>query len=415
MSNISAKKLRDYLNPNYLKNPIVTGTLFLTVAGIITKLIGFFYRIFLSRTFNEENLGVFGLIGPVMMLVHAVCASGIQNAITRFVAASKRDRAAETYSFLFTGIAISAILSGVMGYLIFDHAPYIAIQLIGERRCIPLLRICALSFPLATLHSCINGFFYGQKKAAIPAWSMIIEQTCRVVTVYILCRLSIESGLNISLSFICIGLLVGEFSSALFSCFMLAIRQDKTDFCIRRALSFEKGGAIMSLALPISLNRICISFISSVETIQLPKMLVASGLSSSSALSLYGVFSGMAIPLIMFPSAFTGSVASLLLPSVSEAQAQGNDQRIRKTIYLTIGFCFFLGVCCFALHLQICLEKCFLAAILPQAKFALSPLYALFYICQVHFVVFFTDLARLVSPFFLMYQVFYCALLLCFL
>ena len=176
---------------------------------------------------------------------------------------------------------------------------------------------------------------------------MIIEQTCRVVTVYILCRLSIESGLNISLSFICIGLLVGEFSSALFSCFMLAIRQDKTDFCIRRALSFEKGGAIMSLALPISLNRICISFISSVETIQLPKMLVASGLSSSSALSLYGVFSGMAIPLIMFPSAFTGSVASLLLPSVSEAQAQGNDQRIRKTIYLTIGFCFFLGVCCF--------------------------------------------------------------------
>ena len=192
MSNISAKKLRDYLNPNYLKNPIVTGTLFLTVAGIITKLIGFFYRIFLSRTFNEENLGVFGLIGPVMMLVHAVCASGIQNAITRFVAASKRDRAAETYSFLFTGIAISAILSGVMGYLIFDHAPYIAIQLIGERRCIPLLRICALSFPLATLHSCINGFFYGQKKAAIPAWSMIIEQTCRVVTVYILCRLSIE-------------------------------------------------------------------------------------------------------------------------------------------------------------------------------------------------------------------------------
>ena len=76
--------------PLYLKNPIVTGTLFLTVAGIITKLIGFFYRIFLSRTFNEENLGVFGLIGPVMMLVHAVCASGIQNAITRFVAASKR-------------------------------------------------------------------------------------------------------------------------------------------------------------------------------------------------------------------------------------------------------------------------------------------------------------------------------------
>ncbi len=95
MSNISTKKLRGYLNPRYLKNPIVTGTFFLTTAGIITKLIGFFYRIFLSRTFNEESLGIFGLIGPVMMLVHAVCAAGIQNAITRFVAAVKKDKAAE--------------------------------------------------------------------------------------------------------------------------------------------------------------------------------------------------------------------------------------------------------------------------------------------------------------------------------
>ena len=55
----------------------------------------------------------------------------------------------------------------------------------------------------------------------------------------------------------------------------------------------------------------------------------------------------MAIPLIMFPCAFTGSAASLLLPSVSEAQAQGNTKRIQKTIYLTIGLCFLLGVACF--------------------------------------------------------------------
>ncbi len=100
MSNLSTKKLRGYLNPRYLKNPIITGTFFLTAAGIVTKLIGFFYRIFLSRTFHEESLGIFGLLGPVMMLVHAVCASGIQNAITRFVAASKKDKSAEAYKYL---------------------------------------------------------------------------------------------------------------------------------------------------------------------------------------------------------------------------------------------------------------------------------------------------------------------------
>ncbi len=346
-SNPSTKQLRSYLNPKYLKNPIITGTFFLTAAGIITKLIGFFYRIFLSRVFSEESLGIFGLISPVMMLVHAVCGSGIQNAITRFVAASKKDKASEAYGYLFTGIAISLFLSGTMAYVIFCQAPFIAVNLIGERRCIPLLRISALSFPLGTIHSCINGFFYGRKRACIPAWSMIIEQCCRVLTVYVLFRLSVESGLNISLSYICVGLLVGEFSSATFSCFMLAIKPDHAEFSIRRALSYSKGKAILSLALPISLNRICISFISTIETIQLPKRLMLSGLTSSEALSIYGVFSGMATPLIMFPCAFTGSAASLLLPSVSEAQAQGNQKRIRKTICLTISCCFLLGVLCF--------------------------------------------------------------------
>lgn len=347
LSNIAAKKnLRSYLNPAYLKNPIVTGTFFLTAAGIITKFIGFFYRIFLSRVFHEESLGIFGLVSPVMMLVHSICAAGIQNAITRFVAASKKDKTAEAYGFLFTGIAISIFLSSVLAYFVFDQASFIAIHLIGERRCIPLLRISALSFPLATIHSCINGFFYGQKRASVPALSMIIEQSFRVLTVYALYKLSIESGANVSLSYICLGMLVGEFSSAFFSCFMLALKPENKNFCIRKSFSYNKGISILSLALPISLNKICISLISTIETIQLPKKLIASGLTSSGALSVYGVFSGMAFPLIMFPSALTASVSSLLLPSVSEAQAQGDTQRIRKTVFLTIGFCFSLGVFC---------------------------------------------------------------------
>lgn len=351
MSNISnnpgTKKLHGYLTPGYLKNPIITGTFFLTASGLITKLIGFFYRIFLSRIFTEESLGIFGLVSPVVMLVHSICAAGIQNAITRFVAASKKDKTAEAYGFLFTGIAISVSLSGILAYIVFVQAPFIAVSLIGERRCIPLLRICALSFPLETIHSCVNGFFYGQKRASVPAMTMIMEQVCRVFTVYALYKLSVEAGANVSLSYLCLGMLAGEFASAFFSCFMLALRPNGKNFSIRKSFSRDKGISIISLALPISLNRVCISLISTIEAVQLPKKLVISGLTSSGALSVYGVFSGMAFPLIMFPSALTASVSSLLLPSVSEAQARGDNRRIRKTIWLTIGFCSLLGVFCF--------------------------------------------------------------------
>lgn len=325
------------------KSPIIIGTFFLTFSGLITKLIGFFYRIFLSRIFQEEGLGIIGLVSPVIVLAHSICSAGIQNAITRFVAASKGDKEGEGFGYLFVGILISVTLSLLAAWLVFTNANYIALHLIGELRCVPLLRISALSFPLATVHCCINGYFYGKKRAAVPAMSMLVEQLMRVFCVYFLYQLSLKLGANVSISFVCIGMLAGEFVSAVFSCVFLALTPSNSD---KMSISKHMFGNIISLALPISLNRVCISFISTIETLQLPKQLINSGLSPSDALSVYGVFSGMAFPLIMFPSALTGAVSSLLLPSVSEAQILGNGRRIKRLICTTTVFCFALGVGC---------------------------------------------------------------------
>lgn len=335
--------LKQFNTKAFIRNPIIIGTLFLTLSGFITKVIGFFYRIFLSRIFHEEGLGIIGLISPVMVLAHSVCSIGIQNAITRYVAAAKDKKEHEDLGYLIAGIIISAALSLFAAWLIFTNAGLISLHIIGEVRCAALLRISALSFPLSTIHSCINGYFYGKKQAAVPAIAMLIEQLTRVFCVYFLYQLSLKLGANASLSFVCIGMLAGEFASAIFSCIFLAIIPSGKN---KLSLSGIMYYNIITLALPISLNHICISLISTVETLQIPKQLVNSGLSTSDALSVYGVFSGMAFPLIMFPSALTGAVSSLLLPSVSEAQASGNRHQIKQLICITGIFCFALGIGC---------------------------------------------------------------------
>ena len=50
------------------KNALIRGTLLLTAAGLCSRLIGFFYRIFLSRMFGEEGMGIYELINPVLAL-----------------------------------------------------------------------------------------------------------------------------------------------------------------------------------------------------------------------------------------------------------------------------------------------------------------------------------------------------------
>ena len=67
------------------KNSFITGTLFLTIAGVLTRIIGFFYRIFLSRMIGAEGLGIYQLIAPITALGFAITAAGIQTSISKFV------------------------------------------------------------------------------------------------------------------------------------------------------------------------------------------------------------------------------------------------------------------------------------------------------------------------------------------
>ena len=73
---------------------------------------------------------------------------------------------------------------------------------------------------------------------------------------------------------------------------------------------------------------------------------MSSGLTNSEALSVYGVLTSMALPFILFPSAITNSMAVLLLPTVAEAQADGNEARISSMISMSLRYSCYMGVLC---------------------------------------------------------------------
>ncbi len=65
---------------------MVAGTVILTVTGLVSRFIGFFYRIFLSNVFGAEGMGLYQLISPVLALSFSLTVSGIQTAISKYVA-----------------------------------------------------------------------------------------------------------------------------------------------------------------------------------------------------------------------------------------------------------------------------------------------------------------------------------------
>ena len=75
-------------------------------------------------------------------------------------------------------------------------------------------------------------------------------------------------------------------------------------------------------------------------------MLKGYGYDNTTALSVYGVFTGMAMPFIFFPNAITSSVAVLLLPIISENYALGNMAEVKKATLRTVKYCGLMGGGC---------------------------------------------------------------------
>ncbi|MCM1261888.1 MAG: polysaccharide biosynthesis protein [Butyrivibrio sp.] len=346
------------------KNPLLIGTVILTVTGLLSRFIGFFYRIFLSKVFGAEGMGIYQLTSPVLALSFSLTAAGMQTAISKYVASETSTHDYKSsFRTLWAGFVIAMSISFACMAFIYRYSEWIATAFLMEERTAPLLRIISLSIPMATVHSCINGYFYGIKKTSIPALSQLSEQVVRVGSVYIIYYICCRKNITPTISFAVVGLVIGESASMLVSAIAIICRSFKLfgPHAHTKALqtplssitaSYKKiSENLLKLAIPLSANRIIINILQSIEAVFIPNRLIAYGLSNSDALGVYGVLNGMSLPLILFPSAITNSISVLLLPIVSEAEASGNKHTITKAILKSIKYCMLLGFGCTTLFL----------------------------------------------------------------
>lgn len=329
------------------KRPLLIGTFILTATGLLTRFIGFFFRMFLSHTFGEEQVGLYQLIFPIYGLCFSLSSAGIETALSRCVAQKiAQCKKKEADLILYQALLISLALSLLLGLLIRKYATFLSIYVLGDLRCENLLSILSHALPFASIHACIIGYYLGQKQTKIPAISQFIEQIGRVGAVYIIYRMFLNSHREVSIWVAVLGLVVGECVSSLF-CLRCFLTHPHTKFSfLNLSSSRHLGQELVSLALPLTSSRVLMNLLQSIETISIPLRLQKYGYTNSEALSTYGVLTGMALPCIMFPTALTNSVSTMLLPTVAEIQAENNSKRLNGLIQKVILFGFGLGAIC---------------------------------------------------------------------
>lgn len=353
---------------------LLKGTLLLTITGFATRILGFFYRIYLADMLGAHYLGIYQLIFPVYAICFTIYGAGIQTALSQVIASEKNqnDNTCSVMKIFRTGTAIALLLAFGLQFFMWWKAEWIALHFVMEPALTPYLRIMAVFFPFCCLSACINGYYYGIQDAKIPAITQVIEQIFRIffvfgMTFFMMPDATVEEKCRIAVW----GLAAGEISSCFFNVWKLwkhcrnglkkrsfgerfrtgnvlkqgnrasAISLQTQDNCCSQGMR-----SLLWLASTLTLTRLFITFLNSVETVLLPAMLKRYGCSSEEALSIYGVLTGMTFSFLLFPSTITNSLAVLLVPSVAEADAAGDTRMIRRSISLSIRYCLLLGILC---------------------------------------------------------------------
>lgn len=325
---------------------LLKGTFILTFSSLFSRILGFIYRIFISRFFPTEEIGLYQLIFPVYALGFSLASAGLQSALSRctarYCAQNQKHKAVLS---LKSALCFSVILSFIFLLIVQNNLHDIASNFLGDVRCSPLLLIAIYALPFAAIHNGICGYYIGQKSTKTIAISQLIEQVSRISFIILCCLYFSNQKQPLSISLAAIGLIVGEVFACIYT--MYQCRKELFFQSTDKANLPTTALALAAQAVPLTSNRVLINLMQSIEAVSIPLRLHMYGLATSDALSLYGIFTGMALPCILFPSAFTNSLSSMLLPTIAEYQVSRKRQDLWNYICKIAASCFLLGTGCF--------------------------------------------------------------------
>ncbi|WP_027628499.1 stage V sporulation protein B [Ruminiclostridium cellobioparum] len=339
------------------KKTFITGAIILMAAGFVTRIIGFIYRIYLSNLIGAEGIGLYQLIVPVYSLIILTLTSGVSIAVSKMIA----EQAAQG-NFInikrISKVGLAGVLAGssILSVLLYFNIDFIVNFILKDARTYTSVLLMIPCIPLIAAASAYKGYFYGIQEVTPTAISQIVEQVVKIAIIMALAARFLEEGLEYACALATVGMAVGEMSNL----FLLAVYyrfkkyphitpKSRQGIIRKRKLV----ASILACAAPISFNRFIISMMAAAEVILIPQRLLAGGLNQVQSMEAYGKLTGMALPLIMFPALVTTSLATTLVPAISEAISLNNygraNYRISKSIQITmvLGFVFMALFACY--------------------------------------------------------------------
>ena len=313
------------------KNGLLKSAAVLSLGGILAKGIGALYRIPLSNLLGSYGMGLYQMAYPLFCVLLTFSSAGIPSALARVIA---RETATGRGSGQTLGTALKLFaLLGLCGTaLMCLFAPYMS-GLQGDGGLLPCYYALAPSVFFVALIAVYRGYFQGKSNMVPTAVSEIAEEAVKSgFGLYFANRFAETPA--VAVAYCLLAVTLSELCALVYLMLRSRGEEVRQPLFARRTAPSE----LLFSALPVMASAALLPLSQAVDSVLLVRLLGR----SERAVSLYGLFSGAAVPLVSLPATVCYGLAAASVPAVSGAFARGNAEegrsRALRSLCFTLAF-----------------------------------------------------------------------------
>ena len=325
-------------------------SLLVVISTLMLQIIKLIFSIYVSNNISSEALGVFQLIMSTYIFGITLASSGVNIACTRVVAEEIALKSPNGVKKATSKCILISLILGFSASLIFyTNSRFIVTNCFHNKVSTNIVYLICIALPIISISSAINGYFTSNGRVYKTVIGNFLEQISKIIACILLLKKYLSTG---NLEYICYSLILGDVISEIisFTYFVIIYIFDiKLHFSTTKVSTSNNFlNRILKILLPVAMTSYIRSGLSTIKQLIIPSSLEKSGISCEKALSSYGIISGMAMPIVLFPSNFLMAISSLIMPEFARYHIKQDSQKIKlyahKLIFLTFIFSCFLAL-----------------------------------------------------------------------
>ena len=355
----TSKKTNKRGSSNFLLQGII-----LAAAGIIVRVIGMFYRIPLADILGDEGNGYYSSAFSIYSILLIVSSYSLPTAVSKMVAVRMaRKEYVNSMKVLRVSLFYGTVVGGLGAAVLWFGADVFANQFLKMPYTSYALKTLAPTVWIIAYLGVFRGYFQGLGTMLPTAVSQIFEQIVNAVISIYAAAMLFKEGLRsnalygstqYSYAFGAaggtIGTGVGALAGLLFLLFLMFSyrpimrRQSRRD----RSGYFETyqslSGVLILTVLPIVFSSVAYNISIVIDNSIYGIGMSSMGMGAPEIAANWGIYSGKYRLLFNIPVAIANSLASALIPSLSQAVAERSRSQIIRKISMVIRFSMIIAI-----------------------------------------------------------------------